>query len=94
MDGDRTANPMFQKTLQTWDAPMAGSVLVAPGMASFVHIPVPGTMLPNLPKGLVLTVHPPPRYRGSTSSIFIRNPEDTKHGKPGLRLDYGRNEAT
>ena len=83
-----------QKTLQTWDAPLAGSFAVTPGVASLVRIPVPGTVLPNLPKGLVLTVQPPAGYKGSTSSIFIRNPEDPKFGKPGLRLDYGPNKAT
>jgi hypothetical protein len=43
---------------------------------------------------VLLTVQPPPGYKGSTSSIFIRNPEDAKFGKPGLRLDYGPNKAT
>jgi hypothetical protein len=73
---------------------MAGSFLVPPGVASLVRIPVPGTVLPNLPKGLVLTLQPPSGYKGSTSSIFIRNPDDPKRGKPGLRLDYGPNKAT
>ena len=82
------------KTLQTWDAPLAGSFAVVPGVASLVRIPVPGTILQNLPKGLVLTVQPPAGFKGSTSSIFIRNPEDPKFGKPGLRLGYGPNKAT
>ena len=81
-------------TLQTWNAPLAGSFAAAPGIASLVRIPVPGTVLPNLPKGLVLTVQPPAGFKGSTSSIFIRNPQDAKFGKPGLRLDYGLNKAT
>ena len=78
----------------TWEAPVSGSVIVPPGIASLVRIPVPGTILPNLPKGLVLTVQPPPGYKRSTSSIFIRNPEDTRRGRPGLRLDYGPNTST
>ncbi len=79
----------------TWEAPLTGSVVVAPlGVASLVRIPVPGTVLPNLPKGLVLTVQPPAGYKGSTTSVFIRNPEDARFGRPGLRLDYGWNKAT
>lgn len=45
--------------LATWDAPVAGSISVPPGVAAYVRIPVPGTMLPNLPQGLVLTIQPP-----------------------------------
>ena len=73
---------------------MSGSVVVPPGVASLVRIPVPGTALPNLPRGLVLTLQPPPGFKGSTSAIFIRNPEDARFGKPCLRLDYGPNKAT
>lgn len=80
--------------ISTWEAPVAGSVIAPPGIASLVRVPVPGTILPNLPKGLVLTVQPPPGYKQSTSSIFIRNPEDSRRGKPGLRLDYGPNKST
>lgn len=83
-----------QQTIQTWDAPIAGTITVPPGVASVVRIPVPGTILPNLPRGLVLTVQPPARYKRSTSSIFIRNPADSKFGKPGIRLDYGPNPST
>lgn len=79
--------------LRTWEAPIAGSV-TALGVASIVRIPIPGTVLPNLPKGLVLSLQPPAGYKGSTSSIFIRNPDDARFGKPGLRLDYGPNKAT
>ncbi len=73
---------------------MVGSTVVGTGVASFVRIPVPGTALPNLPKGLVLTIQPPAGWKGSTSSILIINPDDVKFGKPGLRLDYGFNKST
>ena len=82
------------QTIQTWEAPMVGSTVVGTGVASFVRIPVPGTVLPNLPQGLVITIHPPSGWRASTSSIFIVNPEDARYGKPGLRLDYGFNRST
>lgn len=42
----------------------------------------------------MLSFQPPSGYKPSTSSIFIRNPEDERFGKPGLRLDYGFNKAT
>ncbi|MCB8883354.1 hypothetical protein ACELLULO517_24105 [Acidisoma cellulosilytica] len=77
----------------TWVAPMAG-VAWATGVASKVLIPVPFTKLPNLPKGLLLSLYPPPDYKGSTCTIFIRNPEDAHHGSPGLRLDYDYNKST
>ena len=82
------------RRLLTSEAPAAGSMIAPPGVASLVRIPVPGTVLPNLPKGLVLTVQPPSGHRQSTPSIFIRNPEDVRRGKPGLRLDRGSNPAT
>ncbi len=73
----------------TWDAPMVGSVLVGPGIASYARVPVPGT------RGLVLSLRPPPNWRGgTTSTIFIQNSEDTRFGKPFLRLDYGPNKST
>ncbi len=55
---------------------------------------VPGTILPNLPQGMVLTIQPPRNWGGSTTAVFIRNPADTRYGKPGIRLDYGMNRAT
>lgn len=68
---------------------MIGSALVGPGIASYARIPVPGT------QGLVLSLRPPPNWRGgSTSTIFIQNPDDTRFGKPFLRLDYGKNKST
>lgn len=94
MPNGQANNPGYAQFLPTWCAPVAGSIVVPPGVASLVHIPVHGTALPNLPKGLVLTLQPPSGYKASTSSIFIRNPEDTRYGKPGLRLDYGLNKAT
>jgi hypothetical protein len=94
MAGDKKDNAIAPESSLTWEAPVAGDILVPPGVASIMRIPVPGTMLPNLPKGLVLTLYPPKGYKGSTSSIFIRNPDDPKFGKPGLRLDYGINKRT
>ena len=78
----------------TWDAPIAGSIVVPPGIASRVRIPIPGTVLPNLPKGLVVTLQPPRDFSGSTSAIFFRNPEDKRFGNPLIRLDFGPNKAT
>lgn len=86
MADDRQAS---QDHMPTWDAPMIGSVLVGPGIASYARIPVPGT------QGLVLSLRPPPNWRGSsTSTIFIQNPDDARFGKPFLRLDYGPNKST
>ena len=86
MADDRQA---IKNHIPTWDAPMVGSALVGPGIASYARIPVPGT------EGLVLSLRPPPAWRGgSTSTIFIRNPDDARFGKPFLRLDYGPNTST
>ncbi|NPD69798.1 hypothetical protein HN018_28305 (plasmid) [Lichenicola cladoniae] len=82
------ARQTSQNHIATWDAPMVGSVLIGPGIASYVRIPVPGT------QGLILSLRPPPHWHGSTSAIFIRNPEDARYGKPFLRLDYGPNKST
>lgn len=82
------------RTTSTWDAPIAGSIVAPPGIVSYVRIPVPGTVLPDLPRGMVLTIHPPANWNGTTTAVFIRNPEDTRYGKPGLRLDYGKNRST
>lgn len=71
----------------TWDAPWVGGVLVGPGVASVINIPIPNT------QGLVLSLKPPPKWRNSTSSVFIRNPADKRYGNPSLRLDYGPNKA-
>ena len=67
--------------------PLGGAVAVGAGVSSYAYIPIPGE------SGLVLTVQPPRDWRGSTSSVFIQNVEDTRYGKPFLRLDWGRNKS-
>jgi hypothetical protein len=66
------------------EGPMDGAV-PAIGVTSIIRIPFPG-------KGhLVLSLHPPAGFKGSTSTVFVME-AGSKY--KGLRLDYGFNKAT
>ena len=69
------------------DVEWKGSVLVAPGMASVIRIPIPGT------KGLCLQLDAPGGYKGSTSTLFFVEDPTKKAGRM-LRLDYGPRPTT
>lgn len=68
------------------DSPWIGAIPVAPGLASVVRIPIPGT------NGLCIELAPRGRVpaTGSTSTLFFQDVTGKRH----LRLDFGYNVTT
>ena len=69
------------------DVEWEGTLLVGPGTASIVRIPVPGT------NGLCIQLDAPGGYKGSTSTLFFVEDASQKFGRQ-LRLDYGPRPTT